>query len=145
VQQYQLTKVVCDPAAGGLGFYQGFNSQYGGKLGVTIQGANKVDKKGRVAIANSELRTGRLKLLRPAADSLAKELQTLRYRNRESCEFLTSKKIRDEGADTLMYCLAELMPIAAPPFKPASETVSTLDRIFNRSSGQAQTVKDLLV
>ena len=144
VHEYSCTRVVCDPAAGGLGFYEQFNAQHGRAMGVTIRGAEKVNKPGRVAQVNSELRSGRLTLLRPNADALALELQQLRYRSKDACEFLTSEKIRDDCADPLMYALVELMPITPPRTKPEAPATSTLERVFSQRSVSRDPVRDLL-
>ena len=145
IQAHGLTRVVCDPAAGGLGFYNAFNAQHGRELGVTIRGANKVNKAGRVAQVNSELRSGRLTLLRPGADALAREIQVLRYRNREACEFLTSTMIRDDIADCLMYALVELMPLTAPREVHAEPVASRLERLFDQQANPRRTVRDQIV
>lgn len=144
VEQYQCRSIVCDPAAGGLGFYTQFNATHSKAIGATIKGANKVNKPGRIAQFNSELRSGRLVLLRPQTDDLARELQTLRYRSRDTCEFLTSASLRDDITDTALYALVELMPINPVKQATPSVSISMLDRLFNPHS-QQRSIRDQIV
>lgn len=145
ISEYSLNRVVCDPAAGGLQFYEMFNKQHGRELGVSIRGANKVNKKGRVAHVNSELRAGRLKVMRPNADVLAMEFQTLRYRNRDTCEFITSGTIRDDASDCAMYAMAELMPITSRPSPAKPEPVDRLIALFDQRNNGRDYVSDALL
>lgn len=143
ITRYKLTRIVCDPAAGGLGFYEAFNAQHGKALGVSVRGANKVDKAGRVGLVNSELRADRLVLLRPQSDTLAVEMQQLRYNNRDTCTFLTSMRIRDDCSDCLMYAMAELAPITARPVSPAAAKLDKIEALFARVDQRQNVLDDL--
>ena len=143
ITKYKIKRVVCDPSAGGLGFYEAFNAQHGKELGVVVSGAKKVDKSGRVALVNSELRAGRLSIMRPSADALATELQSLRYMNRDTCSFLTSTKIRDDCTDCLMYAMAELAWVVARPAAAESAKMDAIEALFSKASRQQDVLDDL--
>lgn len=124
VQRFQTSYVVSDPAAGGKTFFETFNAKYGRELNCQIRSARKVDKHGRVMFMNAELRTGRLQLLIPACSTLALELQQLQWKDDARSDVLTSRQVRDDLFDTLLYCLAEVapwQPQALPPVARSAE------------------------
>jgi hypothetical protein len=111
VRDFETTHVVADYAGGGKTFYETFNAKYGKELGCSIGPARKMDKRGRIMFLNTELRTGRMKLLRPAADGLVAEYKVLQ--KDEHGEVITSETIRDDLFDASSYALAEIAPYHA--------------------------------
>ncbi len=132
VNEYGLQRIVCDPAAGGTQFYHQFNAEYGQLIGVGIRPANKMDKKNRIANTNSLFRSKRLKVLSPGADSLIYELQTIRYKNRNTSDFLTSSKLRDDLLDPLMYALVDLGMFQARHEEEQSKVPNFIDLLFTK-------------
>lgn len=110
VKRFGTGHVVCDPAGGGKTFYETFNARYGRTLGCQIRPANKMGKVASVKAMNTDLRTGRLTLLLPDAEPLARELRVLRWRDRERGEVLTSKTVRDDLFDAAHYAHNEIAP-----------------------------------
>lgn len=108
VKRFKTTYAVCDYSGGGKSFYETFNAQYGAELGCTIRAARKMDKKGRIKFLNTELRTGRMKVLRPAADGLVTEYKTLQ--KDEDGEIITTELLRDDQFDASLYALVEVAP-----------------------------------
>ncbi len=127
VEQFQTSYVVCDPAGGGKGFYETFNSRYGKTLGCQIASAYKLGKVDSVKSINTDLRRlapedketeltmfgdgkGRLVVLLPQAEPLAKELKVLRWKDKQKGEVLTGPRIRDDHFDAFRYSCAEIAP-----------------------------------
>jgi hypothetical protein len=121
VRDFQTSYVVCDPAGGGKGFYETFNARYGDRLGCQITAAYKLGKVDSVKNINTDLRTGRMKVLLPAAEALAKELRVLRWKDKQKGEVLTGSDVRDDHFDAFRYACAEIAPWrekdAPPPEK----------------------------
>jgi hypothetical protein len=112
VKRFDTSHVVCDPAGGGKGFYATFNKRYGSDLGCQIKPANKLGKVESVRAMNTELRTGRMVVMLPEAEPLAKELRVLRWKDREKGEVLTSTTVRDDLFDAGRYAFVEVAPVA---------------------------------
>ena len=100
-----------------FGFFSTFNTRYGAELGCLIQPANKLGKYESTKVINTELRRllpgqaiGRLTVLSPDADCLAKEVRVLRWKNKEKGEILTSKTMRDDVFDGFRYAMVEIAP-----------------------------------
>jgi hypothetical protein len=117
VKDYYTSYVVCDPAGGGKGFYETFNSRYGKELGCQIRHANKLGKVDSVKTINTELRRllpdskfGRLMVYVTEAEPLAKELRVLRWKDKQKGEVLTSKTVRDDCFDAFRYAMVEIAP-----------------------------------
>jgi len=102
--------VVCDPAGGGKPFYETFNAKYGAQLGVNVRSAHKVAGSivESIRFQNTELRTGRLKLLQPAAKALADEWQVLPWDDewKQAPDDAFSQDCFDAGRYALMETLA---------------------------------------
>lgn len=110
VKQFETTNVVCDPAGGGKTFFETFNRRYGQKLKCQIRAANKLGKADSVKWINTDLRKGRLVVLLPAAEALAKEIRQLRWKDKEAGEVLTSSVVRDDCFDAFRYAMVEIAP-----------------------------------
>jgi hypothetical protein len=63
--------MVGDSASGGKVFMESWNRRYGKHFGVHVRSARKADKRGSISTLNTELRTGRLKVLRSGASLVA--------------------------------------------------------------------------
>jgi hypothetical protein len=102
--------VVCDPAGGGKPFYETFNRKYGAQLGVNVRSAHKVAGSivESIRFENTELRTGRLKVLLPAARALADEWQVLPWKDewKQEPDDAFSQDCFDAGRYALMETIA---------------------------------------
>jgi hypothetical protein len=115
VREYRSTLVVCDPGGGGVGWLKKFNATNAKRLGCQVKEAYKVHKPGQIEMVNVELRTARLKFLRPdsfaakdtCADPVVKELQVLRYTDATKSDIVTGKAYEDHASDALRYALVE--------------------------------------
>jgi hypothetical protein len=119
VKRFETSRAVCDPSGGGKTFFETFNKRYGGMLGCKIKAAYKLHKFESVRAINTDLRctmpdseTGRLSVLLPEAEPLAKELRVLRWKDREKGEVLTSTTVTDNVFDGFRMAHVELVGTA---------------------------------
>ncbi|HEY3499317.1 MAG TPA: hypothetical protein VGK73_31730 [Polyangiaceae bacterium] len=119
VKRFETTRAVCDPSGGGKTFFETFNKRYGSVLGCKIKAAYKLHKYDSVKAINTDLRctlpdsaTGRLSVLLPEAEPLAKELRVLRWKDREKGDVLTSATVTDNVFDGFRMAHVELVGTA---------------------------------
>jgi hypothetical protein len=143
----QCQNVVCDPAGGGKPFYATFNRRYATQLGTVVRSADKTAGSlvESIRFQNTELRTGRLKVLtrrepRPAgaelpptlpvledvlacsdASMLTDEWAVLRWKDDYRTEIREGSAYPMDCFDAGRYSLIETMAWQAKP-RPLQET-----------------------
>ena len=133
--QYGAKRIVGDSASGGKTFIQDFNERYARRAGFSMLPADKADKRDSIDTLNTELRTGRLVLLREAAMGLVVEMEALQW-DEDRSEFLPGE---DHLADATRYSLRALRAfIAKPPPAAANEHDQELLRIMARNRRNEQ-------
>jgi hypothetical protein len=133
--RFNCKRIVGDSASGGKTFFQDFNDRYARAAGFTMVGAEKHDKPGSIDMLNTELRTGRLVILKSGAQCLVDELKELQW-NEERTEFLPGA---DHCFDSLRYALRSLRAHTAKP-EPKTERDPELERIIERNKRNAARV-----
>jgi hypothetical protein len=136
---FQARRIVGDSASGGSVFIEDFNKRYGRKAGVRMRKADKVDKKASIDMLNTELRTGRLVLVKGAADDLADELIELQWEDPEHLHMLPGE---DHLFDALRYVLRAIEAYRANP-KEEEPTEEQLEeqRILERNQRRQEQIK----
>lgn len=100
-QAFGVKKIVGDSASGGSTFIADFNARHGRQAGFSMAPAEKADKASSIELVNTELRTGRLLVLRDAASVLLEECASL-YWDEHHKGFLPGA---DHAYDALRYAL----------------------------------------
>lgn len=106
-ETYTPKGIVGDSATGGLPFIESFNKRYSRKFGVRVRGATKHDKPASISVMNTELRKGRLRLLSPATDQLAKEATALQWEDTERTKILEGKAYPEDLFDAWRYAFVD--------------------------------------
>jgi hypothetical protein len=139
--QYAAKRIVGDSASGGKTFIQDFNERYARRAGFSMLPADKANKRDSIDTLNTELRTGRLVLLREAAMGLVVEMEALQW-DEDRSEFLPGE---DHLADATRYSLRALRAFItkAPAALAPTEQEQELARIMarNRRAQEQQRVE----
>lgn len=138
--KYQARSIVGDSASGGATFIQDWNQRYGRLANVQMRHAEKHDKAGSIDVLNTELRTGRLLLLIPAAESLAVEMETLQWKDPEHSDILSGKDYPDHAFDACRYMLRAIRAFTAKAAKPeiSPDEAARLARVERALREQSQ-------
>lgn len=112
---FRAKRIVGDSASGGATFINDWNVRYGRQHKIRAQHAEKYDKKASIEMLNTELRKGRLILLRGKATALIDEMLELQWEDPEHTEILPGP---DHAFDALRYVLRAIKAYLANPKEP---------------------------
>lgn len=131
--RFNCKRIVGDSASGGSTFIQDFNVRYSRVAGFSMLHAEKHDKAGSIDMVNTELRTGRLVVLR-SASGLVDEMRELQW-DEDRKDFLPGQ---DHEIDCLRYGMRALRAFLAKP-APVEKTEAErdLERIKERNRRNA--------
>jgi hypothetical protein len=133
-EQYAAKRIVGDSASGGKTFIQDFNTRYALRAGFSMSPAEKHDKRGSIDMLNTELRTGRLLLLRQGAAGLIAEMQALMW-DEDHEAFLPGL---DHEYDAARYSWRALRSyLARPAAVQKTAEQKELERIIQRNRQNA--------
>jgi hypothetical protein len=109
---FKAKRIVGDSASGGSTFIEDWNRRYGAKHKIKMRQADKADKAASIDMLNTELRTGRLQVVRSGAGELIEELLELQWKDPEHTAIQPGP---DHAFDALRYVLRALNAYRANP------------------------------